>query len=413
MFLVAVCFSVITEAQNYVTAYADCNFNGTSQMFKVGRYNLSQSRIGERNLSSLVVPVGYRVILYTSSEPGGGQKTTLTSDASCLTSTGWNDRAASMVIEDQGYNNDNNNNNNNGGTQTDNMVTLYGDCYYRGSIRSLSAGYHDAAGLGIGNDQLSSLKVPAGWSITLYEDDRYRGRSITYSTNVMCLPSNWNDRVSSVFVSSRGSNGGNNNNDNNNNNNGYNPVTLYTDCYFGGGSASFKTGRFNDVQLGIGNDKLSSFKVASGYSITLYENANYSGKSITYTGDNNCLNRDWNDKVSSIYIARNNNNGGNWNNGNNNNNNNSYDQVTIFENEDFGGRSVSLRVGSYANLSRVGFSQKALSSIQLPAGWKVVLYDQPNFRGSSYTVLRTKDKFHLSGWNDRAASMIIYSSGGL
>jgi hypothetical protein len=55
-----------------------------------------------------------------------------------------------------------------------------------------------------------------------------------------------------------------------------------------------------------------------------------------------------------------------------------------------------------------GFPERALSSIQIPSGYRVVLYDQPNLRGASYTLTSSRMSLNLLGWNDRAVSMAIY-----
>ena len=402
----------VASAQNYVTLYTDCDYRGGSQMFKPGTYSLNGTRIGGGNLSSARVPAGMKLIIYTDANPGNGQKTRITNDISCLTSISWNDRAYSIAVEkeDDGYvtnlpGNQQVPNNNN-------MATLYENCNYGGRWSSLSAGYHDWNGLGIPNDALSSLRLPGGWSITLYENSGYKGRSTTYNGSINCLPADWNDRVSSVIVSSTGGGGNNNNNNNNsgnNNNNWGGGVTLFQDCNYRGNNSMLGTGYYNWNQLGIDNDQLSSFRVPAGYSITLYTDANYRGRRISYNNDVNCLSGEWNDQISSVYVTYNYNNSGN---NNNTNINNNWGSVILYEDENFGGRSVSLGAGSYAYLPNAGFSENTLSSLQLPRGWKVVLYDQPNFRGNSYTVLRTKDRFNISGWGDRASSLIIYTSGG-
>ncbi|MFZ9388266.1 MAG: beta/gamma crystallin-related protein [Chitinophagaceae bacterium] len=394
--MVAVLVSTLAISQNAVTLYSDCDYRGTTQMFRAGSYDLGQSRIGGANLSSLRIPQGFVVLLYTSNNPGNGQKIRLTNDVSCLTFNGWNDRAWSMNVEQEMP------------TQlpeNQGMATLYEDCNYRGRYNQLSAGYHDWNAMGIRNDQLSSIRLPRGWSITLYADANFRGGSTTYSYDISCLPSDWNDRVSSVLISNRGNNSGGG---------GYNPgggsnegVTLYENCNYRGISRTLGTGYFDWNQMGVNNDALSSFRVPRGYSITIYSDARYRGRSATYTSDMSCLASDWNDQVSSVYISR------NYGGGGNNNNNNDYNNsVIIYEDENFSGRSASVGPGSYSNMRQLGFPDNALSSIQLPRGWRVVLYDQPNFRGSSYTVLRTKDRFMISGWSDRASSMIVYTSGG-
>jgi beta-glucanase (GH16 family) len=84
-------------------------------------------------------------------------------------------------------------------------------------------------------------------------------------------------------------------------------VSVYQHCNYGGWSAGLNVGSYNlgSLQaLGLVNDDASSLKVASGYQATLYENNNFSGASVTITGDDDCLvNEGFNDKVSSIVVS--------------------------------------------------------------------------------------------------------------
>ena len=397
MLLATILFCIVSaSAQNYVTLYSDCNYRGASQSFKTGQYQLSQSRIGGGNLSSFQVPAGMKLVIYTGSTAGQGNKTHYTTDVSCL-GRDWNDKTYSISVEMDG-----------GVTQlpgntpvNNQMATLYEDCNFRGRASSLSAGYHDWNRLGINNKQLSSFSLPQGWSITLYENSNYSGRNITYSSGVSCLSRDWNDRASSVLISSSGSNNSNNNNTNNA------MVTLYSDCNYRGAAKSLGAGYHRSYDLGIGNDQLSSIKVPYGWSITVYSDENFKGRSASYSGDVYCFNREWNDQVSSVLITRND--GGN-NQGNNNNNPTDY--VILYENENYTGRSVTLRPGSIPDLNTVGFSPRSLSSLKLPRGWSVMLYDRTYYGGNSYKVLQSKDRFLFSGWNDKAVSLIIYNNGG-
>ncbi|HEX7169171.1 MAG TPA: hypothetical protein VF230_19490, partial [Acidimicrobiales bacterium] len=56
-------------------------------------------------------------------------------------------------------------------------------------------------------------------------------------------------------------------------------VTLYADENHGGGAIGLFEARFyDDADLrGLGNDCVSSFIVASGYAVTLYEDARFRG----------------------------------------------------------------------------------------------------------------------------------------
>ena len=381
-------FSVHAFAQNYITVYADCNYRGTSQQLTAGRYSLSTTGIGARNLSSMRVPEGFRVVLYAAADPGTGyEKITFTTDISCLSNSGWNDRAGSLVIE------------------RNNQVFLFSDCYFGGNSQSFGTGKYNYHQLGpIGNDQLSSLRIPSGWTVTVYADANYLGASETYSSDIDCLNSVYNDKVSSMWIrNGSGNNNGNGNNGNNNgNNNNGNAAIAYSDCYFRGESQPFYAGRYNvsDLATKVGNDAISSIQLPRNWSVTVYDDVDFGGRSETFNGSLNCLGRDWNDKISSMIIS----NRPVYN--NNNNNNNNYSQVVLYSDCSFAGTSQVFNSGSF-NVYQLGaIGNDQLSSIKIPNGWTVTLYEEKNYRGRSKVYY--SDISCLPGdWNDKVSSLRV------
>src|SRR5262245_61225975 len=105
--------------------------------------------------------------------------------------------------------------------QYPNTVTLYENCVYGGRRFELEIGNYRTYQMKIGNDKLSSIKVPNGLKVTLYEHDKFQGRSVTYTSNISCLPSDWNESASSIVVESTF--------DNTNNSDDY--IVFYADCY--------------------------------------------------------------------------------------------------------------------------------------------------------------------------------------
>jgi hypothetical protein len=82
--------------------------------------------------------------------------------------------------------------------------------------------------------------------------------------------------------------------------------------------------------------------------------------------------------------------------------------VTLYADDDYGGNSVTLRPGSYNSLNQVsGFQDAVLSSIWIPAGYTVILYENENFSGRSYTLTSSSKGLRLMGWNDRASSIKV------
>lgn len=86
--------------------------------------------------------------------------------------------------------------------QNDAYVTVYEDCDYRGRSRDISVGdYRNVRDLDLGNDKISSMRVPNGLELELFEDERFRGGSVTINRDVSCLDRKWNDKTSSLRVS--------------------------------------------------------------------------------------------------------------------------------------------------------------------------------------------------------------------
>ena len=87
-------------------------------------------------------------------------------------------------------------------------------------------------------------------------------------------------------------------------------TTLYIDCPFAGGSAGFEVGNYTRAQLvakGIQDNNLSSLRVQNGFRVELFAEDNFSGRSVTVTGDASCLtasNLNFNDVASSMRVSR-------------------------------------------------------------------------------------------------------------
>lgn len=98
----------------------------------------------------------------------------------------------------------------------------------------------------------------------------------------------------------------------------YGQITFYDDINFNGGEYNVGTGqngRMNDYNTsfwagfvgncssGPCNNVISSIRIPRGYRVTLYDDFDYRGESITFTTDQpNLLNVGWNDRASSIKI---------------------------------------------------------------------------------------------------------------
>ena len=81
-------------------------------------------------------------------------------------------------------------------------VLLFEHGGYGGRVQSLQPGRYDMGQLTVGNDAVSSLQVPAGWSVTLYEHGGFSGRSKVFTSDATWVGDDFNDLASSVVVQS-------------------------------------------------------------------------------------------------------------------------------------------------------------------------------------------------------------------
>ena len=87
-----------------------------------------------------------------------------------------------------------------------NVVTFYTDCNFQGQKSELKPGKYNINEMGIPNDSLSSVKVPKGIRVTLFEHGDFQGRKLVLEADEPCLLNrtveglNFNDQASSIFI---------------------------------------------------------------------------------------------------------------------------------------------------------------------------------------------------------------------
>ncbi|MEJ3655168.1 aerolysin family beta-barrel pore-forming toxin [Actinomycetes bacterium KLBMP 9759] len=120
------------------------------------------------------------------------------------------------------------------------------------------------------NDSLSSLIVPEGYQVVLYEDAEYKGRDLVCTADIRDLADlGFDNIVSSIKVSKTAG-----------------PPTVYADKNFTGTKVTLPPGRYpNSGSFApLGNDA-SSVKVPPGYEIALYQDAGFGGGRRTFDAD--------------------------------------------------------------------------------------------------------------------------------
>jgi hypothetical protein len=96
-------------------------------------------------------------------------------------------------------------------------VCFYRDANYRGDYFCVEAGNSIASLPGQMNDEISSIRTFGNAEVTIFQSDRFEGRSTRFENSVRNLTEEgWNDRLSSLRVG-RGFGGGGNRNSGSNN----------------------------------------------------------------------------------------------------------------------------------------------------------------------------------------------------
>ena len=144
----AVIFSLLAFPQNFVSLYEGCNYSGRKYTLEPGSYRLYQMKIGNDKLSSIQIPPGMKVTIYTDNG-FNGKSSTYSADVACL-DIEWRQMASSIVVEYL-YGQPNSGQND--------FVTFYNDCYSKGFSQTLRPGSYNGSQLGILKNNISSFTI--------------------------------------------------------------------------------------------------------------------------------------------------------------------------------------------------------------------------------------------------------------
>lgn len=169
-----------------VTVYRDSNYEGPSEVFHLGNFDVDRFQLGNDAISSLKVSPGCTATLY---EHAGfqGQSRSVVGDVRWV-GDDWNDLVSSLRVQ-----------------RTPNAnactLTLFRDAWYEGPTQTLvGVGNYDMDRLSIGNDTVSSFKITGGCTVTLYEHAGFQGEARAERADVDWVGDAWNDRVSSIRI---------------------------------------------------------------------------------------------------------------------------------------------------------------------------------------------------------------------
>ena len=328
---------------------------------------------------------------------------------------------------------------------TSGVATLYEHSNYGGWTVSLEEGsydYKDILAKGIANDQISSLRVSDGYKVTIYDDEGFKGKSKEFTSDASYVGDEMNDKTSSIKIEKI-----NNQTSTTTSydtvklpngkysiksvanekyvaaeNGGSDPIVANRDNYSGSwetfyivnnddGTVSIKADANNkyvcavldeENQLTPRSDSISTwekFKIYkindSEYGIRSAENRKYVKADL----DNGGKLIAGSDSIAGAWEAFNIEKVGDTTNNN---------VATFYENSNYGGWSVSLPEGTYnyRDIIAKGIKNDAISSLKVNSGYKVTLYNDEGFNGTSKTF--TGDASYVGDeMNDKTSSIKI------
>jgi hypothetical protein len=180
---------------------------------------------------------------------------------------------------------------------TVNGPTFYKDANYSGAPVTLGLGNYTLDQIrdaGITNDSISSIHVPAQYTVIGYQNDGFSGTSWTFTADNSSLVGG-NDLISSIKVVPSG-------------------PTFYSNTSYGGTAVTLRPGDYTLAQLqaaGIADNSISSIRVPysyllNEYKIVAYDGGSFDGTSWTISADNSSLVASGNnDMISSLKITAN------------------------------------------------------------------------------------------------------------
>jgi len=148
-------------------------------------------------------------------------------------------------------------------------------------------------------------------------------------------------------------------------------VTLYQHHHFGGKTQSFNLGNhdLDEIQQVMGNDQVSSLKVAKGYRARLFEHWHFQGKEVVFDAGDHDLDAlrgagFKNDILSSVIVEKDD------------------ECVTLYQHHHFTGNSAKYGAGNHDfNTIASTIGNDCVSSLKVKKGYQAKIYEHQGFGG--------------------------------
>lgn len=166
-------------------------------------------------------------------------------------------------------------------------VIFYQDINYGGTASGVKLqGDYASLPADVPDNWMSSLRVPAGWTVEAYANANFGGAVCTFTADTSWVGSACNDVMSSFRI--RTSAVG---------------VIFYQNINYGGVASGMKAkGDYASLPADVPNDWMSSLRVPAGWIVDAYADANFGGAVCTFTADTAWVGSACNDRMSSFRI---------------------------------------------------------------------------------------------------------------
>ncbi len=161
-------------------------------------------------------------------------------------------------------------------------ITLFWDANFSGESIVITSDW-DATSNMYWNDQISSIRIPPGYKIQVFEHTNFGGASKTLSGDWTVTGNSFNDFISSIKIIEYPAKG----------------ITVYRDANFQGDALEINSDWDASSDMSW-NDQISSIRIPAGIRIQVFEHVQFEGASKTLTHDWTVKGDDFNDFISSI-----------------------------------------------------------------------------------------------------------------
>jgi len=271
-------FADFVAAQSgQVVIYNDVNFQGANAA-------LTQSWKGgggfDRNIKSIRVPRGYIVTIYEGKNYKGVESR-LTEDWNPGAGAYWFGRIRSIRID---------------GAQiqppiqppsSGSFPVIYAQPNFQGPAEAIENGYPGRRDWEGSPHRIRSIRVPAGWKLTLYTERNYRGTETTITSDISWEPgAYWNGRARSIRVSRETQPP----------TSGSFPV-IYAQANLQGPAEAIERDFAGHRDWEGSPHRIRSIRVPQGWYLVVYDKRNFRGKSYN-------VNSDWTPQPGDYWYGR-------------------------------------------------------------------------------------------------------------